>query len=64
MKFRFRHGLPWEKYKTIMELNKNKETSGNIPKETLQKITRDICVPLTDYINSAILNVFFPNEQK
>ena len=47
-----------------MELTKNKETSGNIPTKTLKKIARDICVPLTDCINSAILNGVFPNELK
>ena len=47
-----------------MELNKNKETSRNISKETLKTIARDICVPLTECINSAILNDFYPNELK
>ena len=59
-KFSFQHGLPWEMYQTIMELNKNKAISGNIPTKALKMIARDICVPLTDFINSAILNgVFF-----
>ena len=47
-----------------MELNKNKATSGNIPTKTLKTIARDICVPLTDCINSAILNGVFPDELK
>ena len=47
-----------------MELHKNKATSGNIPTKTLKPITRDICVPLTDCINSAILNGVFPDELK
>ena len=63
-KFSFRHVLPWETYQTIMELNKNKAASGNIPVKTLKMIARDICVPLTDCINSAILNGVFPDELK
>ena len=63
-KFSFRHVLPWETYQTIMELNKNKATSGNIPTITLKMIARDTCVPLTDCINSAILNGVFPDELK
>ena len=47
-----------------MELNKNKAASGNIPVKTLKMIARDICVPLTDCINSAILNGVFPDELK
>ena len=37
-----------------MGINKNKGTSGNIPTKTPKMIARDICVPLTDCINSAI----------
>ena len=51
-------------YQTIMELNKNKATSGNVPTKTLKTIVRDICVALTDCINSAILNGVFPDELK
>ena len=58
-KFSFQHVLPWETYQTIMELNKNKATSRNIPTKTLKTIARDIYVPLTDCINSAFLNGFF-----
>ena len=39
-------------------------TSGNIPAKTLKTITREICVPLTHYINSAILNGVFPDKLK
>ena len=49
---------------TIMELNKIKATSRNIPTKTLKMIGRDICVPLTDCINSTILNSVFPDELK
>ena len=49
---------------TIMELNKNKATTGNIPTKVLKTIARDICVPLTDCINSAILTGVFPDELK
>ena len=55
---------PWETYQTIMKLNKNKATSGNIPTETLKTIAQDICVPLTDCINSAILNGVIPDALK
>ena len=63
-KFSFQHVLPWETYQTIIELNKNKATSGNIPIKALKTITRDICVPLADCINLAILNGVFPDELK
>ena len=63
-KFSFQHVLPWETYQTIMELNKNKATSENIPTKTLKTIARNICVPLTDCINSTILNGVFPDELK
>ena len=61
-KFSFQHVLPRETYQTIMELNKSKATSGNIPTKTLKTIARDICVPLIDCINLAILNGIFPDE--
>ena len=63
-KFSFQHVLPWETYQTIIELNKNKATSGNIPIKALKTIARDICVPLADCINLAILNAVFPDELK
>ena len=47
-----------------MEPNKNKTTSTNIPTKTLKTIARDIYVPLTDCINSDILNSVFPDELK
>ena len=52
IKFSFQHVLPWETYQNIMELNENKPTNGNIPTKALKTIARDICVPLTDCINS------------
>ena len=58
-KFSFQHVLPWETYQTIMELNKNKTASGNTPTKPLKTIAQDICVPLTDCINSAIVNGVF-----
>ena len=58
-KFSFQHVLPCETYQTIMELNKNKAASGNIPTKALY-----ICVPLTDCIKSAILSAVFPVELK
>ena len=44
---------------TVMELNKNKATSGNFPTMSLKAISRDTCVPLTDCMNPAILNGVF-----
>ena len=55
----FQRVLLWEMGQTITKLNKNKVTSGNIPSKTLQTIARDICSPITDSINSAILNGVF-----
>ena len=63
-KLSFQHVLPWETCQTIMELSKNKATSGNVPTKTLKTIARDIWVPLTDCINSAILNGVFPDKLK
>ena len=63
-KFSFQHVLPWETYQTIMELDNNKATSGNIPTKTLKILSREICVPLTDCINSGISNGVFPDELK
>ena len=47
-----------------MELDKNTATTGNIPTKAQKTIARDICVFMTDYINSAILNGVFPDELK
>ena len=63
-KFSFQDVLPLETYQTIMELNRRKVTRGNIPTKTLKTNVWDICVPLTDRINSAILNGVFPDELK
>ena len=63
-KFSFQHVLPWEMYQTIMELNKNKATSENIPTKALTTIARVICVLLTDCINSATLNGIFSDDLK
>ena len=60
----FQRVLLWEMGQTITKLNKNKVTSGNIPSKTLQTIARDICSPITDSINSAILNGVFSLELK
>ena len=47
-----------------MELNKNKAGSGNISTKTPKTIVRDICVSLTDCINSAIVNSIFLDKLK
>ena len=49
--FSFHYVLPWE-------------TSGTIPTKVLRSLAKEICIPLTDCINSAILNGKFPSELK
>ena len=62
--FSFRHVLPWETYRAILSVNQNKSTSGTIPTKVLRSLAKEICIPLTDCINSAILNEKFPSELK
>ena len=62
--FSFSHVLPWETYRTILSVNQNKSTSGTIPTKVLHSLAKEICIPLTDCINSAILNGKFPSELK
>ena len=62
--FSFRHILPWETYRTFLSVNQNKSTSGTIPTKVLRSLAKEICIPLTDCINSAILNGKFPSELK
>ena len=62
--FSFRHVLPWETYRAILSVNQNKSTSGAIPTKVLRSLAKEICIPLTDCINSAILNGKFPSELK
>ena len=62
--FSFRHVLPWETYRAILSVNQNKSTSGTIPTKVLRSLAEEICIPLTDCINSAILNEKFPSELK
>ena len=62
--FSFRHVLPWEIYRAILSVNQNKSTSGTIPTKVLHSLAKEICIPLTDCINSAILNGKFPSELK
>ena len=45
-----------------MELNKCKVTRGKIPSKTQKIVAQKICVPLSDSINSGILNIVFPDE--
>ena len=45
-------------------MTKYLNTIPNIPTKTLKTIAQDLCVPLTDCINSAILNGVFPDELK
>lgn len=54
--------LLWETYQTITEVNKNKGTSGNIFSKAPKTDAREICVPVTDCLKSAM--VFFLNELK
>ena len=62
--FSFRHVLPWETYRAILSVNQNKSTNGTIPTKVLRSLAEEICIPLTDCINSAILNEKFPSELK
>ena len=62
--FSFRHVLPWETYRAILSVNQNKSTSGTIPTKVLRSLTKEICIPLTDCIHSAVLNGKFPSELK
>ena len=62
--FSFRHVLPWETYRAILSVNQNKSTSGTIPTKVLRSLAEEICIPLTNCINSAILNGKFPSELK
>ena len=63
-KFQFQHILPWDTYQTIMELNKQKSTSGKIPTKVLQILAREISVPLTDCINASVQEGKFLDELK
>ena len=58
------HVLPWETYKAILSVNQNRSTSDTIPTRVLRSLRKEICIPLTDCINSAILNGKFPSELK
>ena len=62
--FSFHHVLPWETYRAILSVNQNKSHSGTIPTKALRSLAEEICIPLTDCINSAILNGKFPSELK
>ena len=62
--FSFRHVLPWETYRAIVSVNQNKSTSGTIPTKALSSLAKEICILLTDCINSAILNGKFPSKLK
>ena len=62
--FSFRPVLPWETYRAILSVNKNKSTNGTIPTKVLRSLAKEICIPLTDCINSAILNGKSPSELK
>ena len=55
---------PWETYRTILSVNQNKSTSGTIPTKVLLSLAKEIRIPLTDCINSAILNGKFASELK
>ena len=49
---------------SFLSVNQNKSTSGTIPTKVLRLLAKEICTPLTDCINSAILNGKFPSELK
>ena len=62
--FSFRHVLPWETQRDILSVNQNKSTSSTIPTNVLRSLAKEICIPLTNCINSEILNRKFPSELK
>ena len=62
--FSFRHVLPWETYRAILSVNQNKSTSDAVPTIVLRSLAKKICIPLTDCINSAILNGKLLSELK
>ena len=62
--FSFCHVLPWETYRAILSVNQNKSTSSSIPTKVLRSLAKETCIPLTDCINSTILNGKFSYELK
>ena len=62
--FSFCHVLYWETYRAILSVNQNKSTSGTIPTKFLRSPSKEICIPLTDCINSVILNGKFSSKLK
>ena len=62
--FKFSHIHPWETYQVIMSMNPKKSTSGEISTKILQSVARICSVPLTDCINTCILEGTFPTELK
>ena len=62
--FSFRHVLPWENYRAILSVNQNKSTCDTIPTKALRSLAKEICIPLTHFIKSALLNEKFPCELK
>ena len=62
--FNFHHVVPWETHRAILTINKSKSTSGSIPSKVLRVSANEICIPLTDCINSSISNGQFPTEIK
>ena len=60
--FSFRHFVPWETYRAILSVNQNKSSGGTIPTKVLRSLAKEICIPLTHCVNSAILNGKSPPE--
>ena len=57
--FGFSHVLHWETCRAILSVNQNRSTNGTIPTKVLRSLAKEIRIPLTDCINSAILNEIF-----
>ena len=51
-------------YRTILSVNQNKSTSGTIPTKVSSFLVKEICISLTDCINSTILNGKFSSALK
>ena len=62
--FSFCHVLPWKFYRAILRVKQNESTSSIIPTIALCSLAKDICIPLTNCINNAIVNEKFQSELK
>ena len=62
--FQFSHANPTEVMKQIELLDKSKSNNGSIPTSQLKDTQEIVCPYLTDCINTAIFDFYFPEELK